>query len=152
MKKLIKEMMDAKIPILMKIADNDSVMNKKMNGVLVKAFGADADNEMVINKDGIIEKIGCKVYQDADQTPIKVIRSRSGGHFSFMKHSEAVNQAFTAHLERVLLRDASAKELIRDLASDNESTDANLTASDSDSEDWASVRKVAKSARYNFAQ
>lgn len=144
MKKIITQIVDANVPRLIQISDNDSVMNKKMNSVLMKAFGGNADAETIYDKEGSCEKFGS--YQEED---IKIIRSRSGGHFSFIKYADAVNQAVTDHLERVLLNDARKQEekgVVTNLASDSEQQ------SDSESEDWASVRKVAKSARFNFAQ
>lgn len=80
----------------MVIADNDSVMNSKMNVNLVKTFGSSIDDAHLYDKSGHLERVAA--YSER----LKLIRTRSGGHFSFIKYPSIVNQAVADLLDKVI--------------------------------------------------
>lgn len=71
-------------------------MNREMNSVLLKSIGASANNEKVIDEQGMVNKLA-----NWEDERIKIIRSRSGGHFSFIKYSNIVNQTIMDLLKQV---------------------------------------------------
>lgn len=94
MKKDCEGFVEKNVPMLVVLADNDAVMNKKMNHNLLTAVGTNSEDGYIYDKEGKLERVG--LYSDR----LKLIRFRSGGHFAFIKYPEIVNKAVVDHLEK----------------------------------------------------
>lgn len=87
MKGIIRRIADDRIPILFKVADNDSTMSMESTNTLLQSFGARKENETILDGNGNLMKDSRN-----GSNRIKVIKTSKGGHFSFKKYSDYVNQ------------------------------------------------------------
>lgn len=108
----MEEITEKKVPMLMVIADNDAVMTKTMNANLVSACGSSIEDSYLYDKDGKLERVA--LFDER----FKLLRSRGGGHFSFLKYPSIINQAVADHLDKVLKKSnlkVTKKRIAQDL-------------------------------------
>lgn len=141
MEKNIKEIVEKEVPLLMVISDNDKVMNKRLNARLVSACGANMDEDSYIyDEEGKLVKMGLS------HDRIKIIRSKSGGHFSFIKYSDVINRAVVDHLYRVV---ASSLPSVENQVKTGPATDNVPLDTPLDTSQW---KRVKRSAHIDFLQ
>lgn len=92
MEKITKQ----KVPLLIATADNDSVMDNRMNVNLLKAYDCNIDDANLYDKSGQLERAAA--YSER----VQLIRTRGGGHFSFIKYSSIINQAVGELLDKAI--------------------------------------------------
>lgn len=116
----VEEIAEKKVPLVLCLADNDSVMNKKMNATFVKACGASVEDATIYGKDGKLERLGPLNER------LTLLRTRGGGHFSFIRMSDSVNQAAFAQLEKVLKKEDDVFNLEQKLQMDIQAESATV--------------------------
>ena len=94
----LKKISQQKKPSVIVISDNDAVLSKGVNKRLMsRAFDFDVDSEAdIYDKDFKLKLRGQP--QDKNRY-LKVIRTRRGGHFAFLKHDSVVNAAVIRLIE-----------------------------------------------------
>jgi hypothetical protein len=94
-------MSQQKKPTVIVISDNDAVVSKEINQRLMsRAFDFDVDTEAdIYDPDFNLEKSG--QAQDKNRY-LKVIRTRRGGHFAFLKHDSVVNASVVRLIQSVV--------------------------------------------------
>jgi len=94
-----------------------------MNATFIKTLGSSVEDATIYDKEGKLERLG------PFNERLRLLRTRGGGHFSFIRMSDVVNQAVYEQLEKVLKNKPIAETLdLQELESDSESESANRWA------------------------
>ncbi|KAI1304183.1 hypothetical protein HDE_01853 [Halotydeus destructor] len=84
-KQILEDLVKTKIKTLVVMSDNDSVMSRKMNENVLRTLSVNDNDVTVYDNDGQLELLGQNVGA------VRVVRTRKGGHFSFLKYPDLIN-------------------------------------------------------------
>jgi pimeloyl-ACP methyl ester carboxylesterase len=90
----VQSLRDKRVPLMVTFADNDKVMNQRMNSTLATLLGGNYDSAYHYNENG-------ELVSDTARNWFPLIRFKSGGHFAYLKYPLVVNKFVESTLESV---------------------------------------------------
>ena len=100
LKDQIEQLKESSTPLLYVYSENDKIMSRKLNHNLMKSLGVKPEFVAHYHREGQLQREGSKTG------PVEVLKFVSGGHFSYKKHSDAVNEAVVRFLQKLDCQDS----------------------------------------------